>query len=234
MSATRLRWSAGRIDQVIAKSGGDLLELFAQALDVRLRPGRVEHHPHEEVAGLRVVELLGVENVEPAVEQRGRDFGDNSGPVGARQRQNVARARHGHPSLGPWPVGPQATRLATAGEARSARAAARKRPCYCLTCLRISSTERLNPFDDDLDALGGRMHAVGLIEFRVACDAVEEERIKRSIVRLGQIRKDGGELGAVLAAEIGRRAHAGDEDRQLGRRGPCRGSPKAPSSSPRA
>jgi hypothetical protein len=49
------------------------------------------------------------------------------------------------------------------------------------------------------------MHAVGLIEFRVARDPVEEERIKRSIVRPGQVRKDGGELGPVLAAEIGRR-----------------------------
>ena len=87
------------------KSGGDRLEPFVQALDVRVRPGGVEHHPHEEVAGLRVVELLGVENVEAAVEQRGRDFGDYSGPVGARQRKNVARARHQHPSLGPaWPV----------------------------------------------------------------------------------------------------------------------------------
>ena len=88
------------------ESGGDRLELFAQALDVRVRPGGVEHHPHEEVAGLRVVELLGVENVESAIEQRGRDFGDNSGPVGARQRENVARARHEHPSLRPdGPIG---------------------------------------------------------------------------------------------------------------------------------
>ena len=60
-------------------------------------PARVEHDPHEEVAGLDVVELLGVENVEAAVEQRGRDFGDDPGPVDARQGENVACARHEAP-----------------------------------------------------------------------------------------------------------------------------------------
>ena len=47
-----------------------LVEFRTQSLDVRLRLSGVEDHAHEEVAGLRIVELLGVENVEPAVEQR--------------------------------------------------------------------------------------------------------------------------------------------------------------------
>ena len=65
------------------EAGGDRLEGFAQGFDVRMRRGGVEDDPHEEVAGLGVVELLGVQNVETAVEQRGRDFRDDPGPVDA-------------------------------------------------------------------------------------------------------------------------------------------------------
>jgi hypothetical protein len=75
--------------------GGDRLELIAQALDLSMRRGGVEYDPHEEVTGLDIIELLGVENVEPAVEQRGCDFGDDPGPVDARQGENVAGVGHG-------------------------------------------------------------------------------------------------------------------------------------------
>ena len=72
----------------------DRLESLAQLFDVRMRRGGVEHDPHEEVASLDIVELLGVENVEAAVEQRGRDLRHDPGPVDAGQGENVACARH--------------------------------------------------------------------------------------------------------------------------------------------
>ncbi len=79
------------------KLGGDRLERLTQRADVGLRAPRVELDPHEEIAGLRVVELLRVENVEPAVEQRRRDLGDDPRPVGAGQGEDVPIA--GHQSL---------------------------------------------------------------------------------------------------------------------------------------
>ncbi len=74
--------------------GGDRLEGVTQALEVRIGRGSVERHPHEEVAGFDIVELLGVENVEPAAEQGGGDFRDDAGPVDAREREDVASGRH--------------------------------------------------------------------------------------------------------------------------------------------
>ena len=62
---------------------GDRLEGLAKSVDVCMGLSRVEGHPHEKVASFGVVELLGVENVEPAVEQRGRDFRNDPGPVDA-------------------------------------------------------------------------------------------------------------------------------------------------------
>ncbi len=76
------------------EGGRDRLERLAQALDVGVRRGGVEHDPHEEVASLDIVELLGVENVAGAVEQCGRHFRDDPGPVDARQCENVPPARH--------------------------------------------------------------------------------------------------------------------------------------------
>ena len=76
------------------KAAGDRLESLAQGVDVRVRPGRVEHDPHEEVASLDIVELLGVENVEAALEQGRRDLSDDPGAVDARQCENVPPARH--------------------------------------------------------------------------------------------------------------------------------------------
>ena len=52
----------------------DRLEGLAQPFDIRPRRARVEHDPHTEVAGLDIVELLSVENVEPAVEQAADTF----------------------------------------------------------------------------------------------------------------------------------------------------------------
>ena len=62
------------------------LKVSRKRFDVRLRPrAALNDDPHEEVAGLDIVELLGVEDVEPAVEQGGRDFRDDPGPVDARK-----------------------------------------------------------------------------------------------------------------------------------------------------
>ena len=86
------------------------LELLADLGEARANPGEigavaggVEGDPHEEIARLHVVELLGVENVEAAFKQGRRDRGDNARPVGAGKRENVAR--HGHESFRPW-IGP--------------------------------------------------------------------------------------------------------------------------------
>ena len=62
---------------------GDRLEGLAQLFDVRLRSARVEDDPHEKVASFDVVELLGVEDVEAALEQCGRNFRHDPGPVDA-------------------------------------------------------------------------------------------------------------------------------------------------------
>ena len=59
------------------------LKVSRNVFGVCMGLSRVEGHPHEEVASLCVVELLGVKNVEAAVEQRGRDFRDDPGPVDA-------------------------------------------------------------------------------------------------------------------------------------------------------
>jgi hypothetical protein len=80
------------MDHVIAKP-------IAIALKVSRRSStfafgaRVEHDPHKEVAGLDIVELLSVENVEAAIEQGGGHFCDDPRPVDARQGEDVAAAR---------------------------------------------------------------------------------------------------------------------------------------------
>ena len=57
--------------------------------------GGGEHHPHEEMTGLDVVELLGVENVLPVMGQKGRDGRDDAGAIRAGQRQHVLMIGHG-------------------------------------------------------------------------------------------------------------------------------------------
>src|SRR5690242_6998084 len=41
--------------------------------------------------------------------------------------------------------------------------------------------------DNDIDACGGRMQPIGLVEFCVGCNAVEEERIEQRPVFLGEL-----------------------------------------------
>ena len=73
---------------------GDSGEARAEGRQVDGAGDAVEHHAHEEIAGLGVVELLGVENVEAVLEQRRRDFGDDPRPIGAGQGQDMAQGRH--------------------------------------------------------------------------------------------------------------------------------------------
>ncbi len=73
---------------------GDGFEAVAQCHEIERRGSRVEDDPHEEIAGLGVVELLRVENVAAALEKAGRDFGDDAGAVGAGKGEDVARAGH--------------------------------------------------------------------------------------------------------------------------------------------
>ena len=64
-----------------------------------------------------------------------------------------------------------------------------------------------------VDALGVGVHAVGQQQARLGGDAVEEERIERQAVGLGQARIDRVELRSIISAEIRRGEHAGQHDR---------------------
>ena len=66
-----------------------------------VRGGGVHLHPHEEPAGQRVTELLGLGDVAAVLGQQARDGGHDAGPVGAGQRQDpggrvAARVDEGH------------------------------------------------------------------------------------------------------------------------------------------
>ena len=76
------------------KSFRDRGERGAHRLGVGGGSRAVEGDAHEEDSGLGVVELLRVEDVEPALEQRRRNRGDNARPIGAGQREDVARRGH--------------------------------------------------------------------------------------------------------------------------------------------
>ncbi len=57
--------------------------------------GGVEHHPHEEMTGLDVVELLGVEDVLPVMGKERRHRGDDAGAVRTGQCQHKLMIGHG-------------------------------------------------------------------------------------------------------------------------------------------
>ena len=66
---------------VHAEAFGDRRESGLQRRKMDREIGGVEHHPHEEMAGLDVVELLGVENVLPIMGQKRRHGGDDAGTI---------------------------------------------------------------------------------------------------------------------------------------------------------
>ena len=57
--------------------------------------GGIEHHPHEEMTGLDIVELLGVENVLPVMGKERRHRGHDAGTIRAGQRQDELMIGHG-------------------------------------------------------------------------------------------------------------------------------------------
>jgi hypothetical protein len=82
------------------------LPLHAETLRDRGKPGlerrqlhgeigRGEHHAHEELLGLDVVELLGIENVLSVVGQKGRHRRDDAGTIRTGQGQDILMIRHG-------------------------------------------------------------------------------------------------------------------------------------------
>ncbi len=64
------------------------------------RARRVEHYPHEKLAGLDVAVLLGIENVLPIGEQECRDGGDDARTVWAGQSQYELLLGHEEPLQG--------------------------------------------------------------------------------------------------------------------------------------
>ena len=76
--------------KVAARSAKAPLSAATSAVRVRA----VEVDAHEEIAGLEVVELLRLEDVEAAFEQSRRDLGDDSRPIGAGQREDMAGGGH--------------------------------------------------------------------------------------------------------------------------------------------
>src|SRR5665647_1652512 len=62
---------------------------------IRDRIGGGEYHPHEEVTGLDVVELLGVENVLPVMGQERGNGRNDAGTVRTGQGQDILMIGHG-------------------------------------------------------------------------------------------------------------------------------------------
>ena len=167
---------AARIDQVIVERGGEFGEGSAQRGDVGRFVGAVERDAHEEIAGFGVVELLRVEDVESALEQGRRNLGDDSRPIGARQRQDVARDGHGrHPFPKRGRAAPAAAppgvakakprpraRAARAGRSHGKSAAAQvfARTLYGLTSRQHAFDRRQDRGDDLLDAFARRVQSV--------------------------------------------------------------------------
>ena len=82
----------GRIVQlpVHAELVGERAERGTQRFQTRIAAYLLEMHPHEELAGVAVAELRGVENVAAALEQKAGHRMHDAGPVGARQFENKA------------------------------------------------------------------------------------------------------------------------------------------------
>jgi hypothetical protein len=66
---------------VHAETFGDRGESGLQRRKFDRQIGGVEYHPHEEMTGLDVVELLGVENVLPIMSQKRRHRGYDAGTI---------------------------------------------------------------------------------------------------------------------------------------------------------
>ena len=80
---------------VHAEAVGDRGEAGLQRRQIDREIGGVEHHPHEEMAGLDVVELLGVEDVLPVMGQKRRHRGNDAGAIRTGQGQDELMVGHG-------------------------------------------------------------------------------------------------------------------------------------------
>ena len=80
---------------VHAETFRDRREPGLQSLQIDGEIGGGEHHPHEEMTGLDVVELLGIENVLPVMGQEGGDGRDDAGAVRTGQGQDILMIGHG-------------------------------------------------------------------------------------------------------------------------------------------
>ena len=80
---------------VHAEAIGDRREAGLKCRKPHRKVGGVEHHPHEEVPGLDIVELLRVENVLSVMGQKRRYRGDDARPVRAGERQDELMIGHG-------------------------------------------------------------------------------------------------------------------------------------------
>ena len=80
---------------VHAEALGDRGKAGLQRRQIDREIGGGEHHPHEEMAGLDVVELLGVEDVLAVMGQEGRHRGDDAGAIRTGQGQDELMIGHG-------------------------------------------------------------------------------------------------------------------------------------------
>ena len=80
---------------VHAEAFGDRGKSGLQRRQVDRQIGGREHHPHEEMRGLDVIELLGVEDVLPVMGQERRHRRDDAGTVRAGQGQHELMIGHG-------------------------------------------------------------------------------------------------------------------------------------------
>ena len=94
-SITRRRLARSRIGQSMPKRSAIAAKPVCSAGRFDREIGGGEHHPHEEVAGLDVVELLGVEDVLPVMGKKGRHRRNDAGAVRAGQGQDELMIGHG-------------------------------------------------------------------------------------------------------------------------------------------
>ena len=79
--------------QLMPRRSAKRREAALQRIEIALAGDRIEHDTHEEPVGLRVVVLLGVENVEARIRQMPRHGSDDTGTVRAGERQDEALRR---------------------------------------------------------------------------------------------------------------------------------------------
>ena len=86
---------------------------------------------------------------------------------------------------------------------------------YRFTCFSSASTDGRIFWTMISTPAGVRVQPVGLIELRIARDAVEEERVKLNAIGFHQSRIDRREFAAVIGPEVGSGPHAGEKRRQM-------------------